>query len=58
MKHRAVHALGIAASHFVPIVAGQLHLGPVGQADLGHRDEIVEPSLPRRFLGQEQLEVV
>ena len=57
-QHRTVHALGAAAAHLVPVVAGQLQLGAVGNLDLGQGHQVVEAGFARRLLGQEPLEVL
>ena len=58
IQHRAMHALGVAAPHLVPVIARQFQLGPHRQLDLRTGDQIVEPGLARRFLFEEPAQLV
>src|SRR3546814_7865371 len=52
-QHRPMHALGVAPTHLVPIIARQFQLGAGRQLHLGQRDQIVEPCFPGRLLREE-----
>ena len=58
VEHRPVHALGIAAAHLVPVIAGEFELGPGRHPDLGIGEQILEPGFARRFLAQEPAHLV
>ena len=57
-EHGAVHALGVAAAHLVPVVPCQLKLGRDRQAKLRHRGQVVEPGFAGHFLLQEPAHLV
>src|SRR3569623_237866 len=57
-QHRAVHPAGVAAAHLVPVVPSELELRPIGQAQLGQRDEILAAGLAGDLLTEQPAQLV